>query len=178
MSDLELKQPPHIQELVEIRGFPNYRVSVDGRIFKVDGLYRSQRVKEPIELRTHAHSNGYLQLSIREGGARVRIYVHQAVATAFCHRKPQDTEVRHLDGRISNNHFTNLKWGTRSENALDMVGHGRSMRGEKNAKAKLTRDQVQAIRRMAISQRNIAAIFGVSQGNIGFIKRGETWKHI
>ena len=52
--------------------------------------------------------------------------------------------------------------------------------GERNPKAKLTWDQVREIRKRyaadGIRQKDLAHEYGVTQANIGFIVRGETWR--
>lgn len=68
--------------------------------------------------------------------------------------------------------------GTNADNMADMAAKGRSMRGERHHKAKLTEDDVRAIRADARMQIDIAAAFGVTQGLVGAIKRGELWTHI
>lgn len=59
-------------------------------------------------------------------GARGRQWaVHRLVAEAFHGPCPEGmTLVRHLDGSRDNNTPDNLRWGTKSENALDSVAHG------------------------------------------------------
>ncbi len=44
------------------------------------------------------------------------------------------------------------------------------------AHSKLTPEQVQAIREASGKQRDIAALFGVSQATVSSIKRGRTWR--
>lgn len=55
-------------------------------------------------------------------------------------------------------------------------------RGESNAAAKLTSDKVATIRTTyasgGITQRQLAAMFGISQTNIGDIIRRKIWTHI
>ena len=76
--------------------------------------------------------------------------------------------------------------GTRAENTADMMARGRHrpgvIRGEEVGNARFTDAQVVAIREVyaarEMSQYELAAKFGVSQGTIGFIVRRETWKHI
>lgn len=54
-------------------------------------------------------------------------------------------------------------------------------RGTKHPNAKLTEDDVREIRRLSangLSQRKLAAQFGVSRGTIEPILKGETWKHV
>ena len=64
---------------------------------------------------------------------------------------------------------------THAENSADMVKKGRSAKGEKCGKSKLTEEQVKFIRESNLSQRQLGAMFGVSHANIGYIKRGFTW---
>ena len=48
--------------------------------------------------------------------------------------------------------------------------------GEKNVQAKLTWEQVYAIRKSVLAQRTLAAQYGVSHTLIGYIKRGLLWQ--
>ncbi len=108
--------------------------------------------------------------------------VHHLMALAFLgHPLVGKTEVRHLDGNPLNNILGNLMWGTREENAADMVLHGRSMRGVKNNKAKLTEEKVLrvfALRRSGWTQEEIAMDVGVSQVSVHNILTGKTWTHV
>lgn len=67
--------------------------------------------------------------------------------------------------------------GTQADNMRDMSEKGRSSRGEKNAKAKLTEAQVRVIREDGRSHRAIAADYGVAKTTVGDIKRGRIWRH-
>ena len=69
-----------------------------------------------------------------------------------------------------------LRLGTHGENMADMVERGRVAAGEKHGSAKLTLEQVQAIRASDKTQRVLAKEFGVSRQLIGLIKSGEKWK--
>lgn len=51
-------------------------------------------------------------------------YVHRLVALVFLGPPRDGDEVRHLDGKPSNNVVKNLAWGTHLENMQDMVRHG------------------------------------------------------
>lgn len=80
--------------------------------------------------------------------------------------------------------------GTKKDNAIDMVEKGRSRqqtmpwtirRGEEQAQAKLTEEEVLVIRAQAevgSSKVRLAARFGVSDGLIGKIVRREIWAHV
>lgn len=68
--------------------------------------------------------------------------------------------------------YRHLRWGTRADNERDKIGAGTSNRGARNGMAKLTSEQVAAIRAMPGSQRVIAAAFGISQQHVSSIRRG------
>ena len=70
--------------------------------------------------------------------------------------------------------------GTQRENNLDAMRKGR-MVVPVNIGRKLDDDRVLEIRRLSslgLSQRKLAARFGVSQRTIGFIVRNELWKNV
>ena len=74
---------------------------------------------------------------------------------------------------------SHLVIGTSKENSQDMVAKGRSVNGESRDNAKLTNDDVLAIR----SQRNISAsefarMLGVTQSLVSGVRRGQRWAHI
>ena len=73
------------------------------------------------------HHTGYESVGFtREPGGKAKTYlVHRVVVEAFdgAPPSPDHTDVRHLDGDKRNNVLTNLCWGTRSENMLDVVKH-------------------------------------------------------
>lgn len=71
-----------------------------------------------------AHPTGHLWINLRRDGASHKGYIHRMVAGAFLGECPEGQEVRHLDGNAANNHVSNLRYGTRSENMHDKVAHG------------------------------------------------------
>lgn len=50
--------------------------------------------------------------------------VHHLVLITFVGPRPEGMESLHKNGKPEDNRVTNLRWGTRSENLLDMVKHG------------------------------------------------------
>lgn len=69
--------------------------------------------------------------------------------------------------------------GTPGDNARDRARKGRSnRRGEGNSSAKLTVEQVKAIRIARGTQFAIARQFGISQTQVSAIRRGEAWPHV
>lgn len=68
--------------------------------------------------------------------------------------------------------------GTLQENFKDMRLKGRSCKGSKKWSAKLTEEQVLAIRKDSRSSFVIGKEYGVSKVAIEMIKRRATWRHI
>ena len=72
--------------------------------------------------------------------------------------------------------------GTNLDNVIDREekGRGNQPRGERNANSRLTASDVVAIRslRATLTQVQIAARFGTTQGTVGKILRGEAWRHV
>lgn len=72
--------------------------------------------------------------------------------------------------------------GTNRDNHADCVKKGRSRRGSKSNKAKLTESQVLEIRNAYTGkwghQTELSKLYGVSTWVISSIVRGESWKHV
>jgi hypothetical protein len=105
------------------------------------------------------------------------------VLLAFVGPKPEGMVIRHFpDRNIENNCLENLSYGTPKQNGEDMVVHGMSLRGEKNPKAKLTKEEVLEIRQLYATgryfQKDLGKRFGVGQDIISSIHLRKIWKHI
>lgn len=68
--------------------------------------------------------------------------------------------------------------GDAAANSADMVAKGRSTRGVKSASAKLTENDVRAIRADNRPQHEIAAEYGVHLCTISSIRTRRTWRHV
>jgi hypothetical protein len=68
--------------------------------------------------------------------------------------------------------------GTHQDNMRDMSEKGRASRGEKNANAKLSQEQVLEIKASAVSSRKLAPLYAVSDRQIRSIRSGQWWKHV
>jgi len=105
-----------IEEWRPVPGAPEYHVSSLGRVWSTKP-WRGTRGRF---LAPKPYGNGYRYISIN-GADRT---IHSLVMLAFAGPPPPDTEIRHLDGDKLNCAFSNLAYGTRSENAYDSVRHG------------------------------------------------------
>jgi hypothetical protein len=113
-------------------------------------------------------------------------YAHRVSYELFCCDIPDGMAVCHRcdnPGCINPEH---LFLGTQSDNITDMVSKGRHARGAiiahlgiENAKAKLTEDDVVAIRGSSgLTNTKLAELFGVSKVQIGNIRNGKSWSHV
>lgn len=75
-----------------------------------------------------------------------------------------------------------LELGTNADNMRDMSTRGRSLRGEKNPKAKLTEDDVRTIRRRyaeeGISTTRLGDEYGISSPMVSYIVLRKNWSHV
>lgn len=101
---------------------------------------------------------------------------------AFVGPPPDGMEVAHENGRRADCRLANLSYKTKAANQADRIRHGTACLGEKNPTSKLTSDAVCAIRRLhgtgGMSQRALAAQYGVSRRAIQWALTGRTWKHV
>jgi hypothetical protein len=163
-----------------IPSFPGYEVSEFGdvkRVVRVRGG-PAGRVLKPF-----IRADGYPMYMLRVDGRTVHRKAHQLVVEAFIGPAPfPKSEVRHWpDPTKSNNHYTNLRWGTSRDNKQDAIAHGTFPMGERHRNARLTERDVMAIRaRYAAgeTQRAIGADYDMRQNNISRIVNGVRWARV
>lgn len=98
-----------------------YDVSHQGR---VRSWHRYRGEPGPRPVKAVPGGNGYLKVRLTADGRGKTWNVHQLVAAAFLGPRPNGYETRHRDGNHMHNHLSNLRYGTRSENAQDSIRHG------------------------------------------------------
>ena len=105
-------------------------------------LYKlGYRVNENLEIicpnnqkvNTH-NSHGYLHFKVQKSGIRFNVRLHRFIAYTLYGDKIYEKGicVRHLDGNSLNNHISNLKLGTHSENMLDKPKELRQKNAQNN----------------------------------------------
>lgn len=124
--------------------------------------------------------------------------VHDLVCSAFHGERPTGYHCNHKDGDKLNNHPGNLEWVTPSENTYHAVRLGlkpvgarhhwnsrpetrAKVTGENGGMSKLNDWKVRVIRRLAeekMTHREIAALFSIVPGTIGFVVQRKTWRHV
>lgn len=122
------------------------------------------------------NSAGYPQIHIGR-----KCYLVTRIICREIHGEPPlpDSAAAHSCGKghlgcISPSH---LSWKTRVENMADTLIHGTHNRGERHGMARLTRDDVRDIRKLAhtLPHREIAEAYGIAKDTVSNIKRRKYW---
>lgn len=100
--------PENVKSIDEFR---DYYVGENGTVYSA----KHGKIKTLSPEVTH---NGYLRVTLSEGGEVKRFLLHRLVATAFIANPHKKKTVNHIDGNKSNNQAGNLEWATHSENHL------------------------------------------------------------
>lgn len=100
--------------------------------------------------------------------------VHRLILMAFVGKPNPGEECRHLNGDGTDNRIENLRWGTRKENHRDSYQHGTRIMGEDHPRAKLTSEDVRAIREAEGTLHEIARRFHVSHTQVWRIRKGKS----
>lgn len=155
---------------------PDYAVSDHGRVQRITVTHPNAK---PGHIRKQLWRGGYLSVSFYMNGKQVSHSVHHLVAAAFLPERPTPLHIiAHNDGDASNNRADNLRWATPAENTADRKRHGTMLYGETHAIAKLTEDDIRAIRASKETQVECARRFGTTQANVSLIRRREAWTHV
>ena len=165
-------------EYRDLPGWIGYRVGDDGSIWSCRTSLRFSSATNWRRMRPKLDRYGYRTVTLRGDGIKKSQTVHQLVLFAFVGPKPEGHQCRHLDGNRSNNAITNLEWGTPRENCADRDQHGHTQRGRTHYRAKLTEQDVVAIRNSPMTNRELAIVYSVSDVMISFVKRRRFWKHV
>ncbi len=123
----------------------------------------------------------------KTGYARIRSengpkeFVHRIAYRLFVKPIPKGKFVLHHCDNRSCFWYMHLYLGTKKKNSEDMVERGRSMRGERNCKAKLTPENVIEIRRLYKEGINATVLgfrFGVDRTVAWQAATRRTWKYL
>lgn len=164
---------------VPVEGFSEYySISNKGRV-RVDVISKYSSNKTEF-LALHPSPRGYLFCAMTRNGKTVQKFIHRMVAEAFCSKEnPDYNVVCHMDDNKLNNDCNNLVWGTHQINMDHMVQRGRSLKGEKNPRAKINKEKADKIRELyknqKISQQKLGDIFGINQTQVSRIILNKLW---
>lgn len=113
---------------------------------------------------------GHVTVSL---GRRNSLNVHRIVMLAFKGPCPHGLEVLHINGKAADNRLSNLRYGTRRENNLDIGAHGRrkiSVAQARAIKKHINRSEASALK--------LAAKYKISRSYVWQIWQGKQWTHV
>jgi DNA-binding transcriptional regulator YiaG len=160
--------------------FPEwYEVSNFGRVRRV-APSGNQHGGLPM-IPNHAAPYPFVALSI--GARQLSCSVHVLVAAAFIGACPEGKEVNHINGVKTDNRVSNLEYLTHPENVRHSreAGLVNNLRGSEVPTAKLDEEKVREIVRLrgtGLTQKQVAARFGVKRATVASIDQGVTWRHV
>lgn len=107
-----------------------------------------------------------------------RILAHRASYLLLKGEEPGQLSVMHKCDNPSCVNPEHLALGTHQDNMRDRDTKGRQARGETSASAKLTENDVRAIRADTRGCRRLARAYGVGVSAIVSVRNRTTWKHV
>jgi len=163
-----------MEKFKQIKGYENYLVSDQGRVFN----FKYNRFLKP-----RKNNRGYFLVNLCKIGVMKTLKVHRLVALAYIPNPENKRTVNHLDGVKTNNYVDNLEWCTQKENVRHAYDTGlKDNKGIKHYRAKLSEKEVLEIRRLYktgnYTQKDLGEMFGVDHSHISNIINRKTWKHI
>lgn len=172
-----------VEEWRPIAGFDSqYEISSIGRVRRLVGGHRTYAGRL-LKSSPKKPSSYHIIRLLDAKNIRLTRYVHRLVVETFRGPIGSGLEVNHIDGDKNNNRLSNLELVSRREHYEHAVSSGQNttvLRGEKNASAKLTVQDVLAIRRKSgtIPTVTLAREYGVSFSTIRRIVLRQYWGHV
>ena len=172
------------EEWKDVSGYEGiYMISSLGRVKRIRRRCdsRSRDVAIVRLLKPKPSGQGYRAVCLSWAGEKAYRYVHELVAGAFIAHRPDGMEVNHKNGNKEDNVLANLEYVTSSENKQHAVRTLGAYCGEANGMSKLTREQVETMRRkraMGVSLAEIAEHFGIARNHASDILQGKYWAHV
>ncbi|WP_112595832.1 NUMOD4 motif-containing HNH endonuclease [Mycobacteroides abscessus] len=133
----------NLENWLPVSGYPGYEVSDQGRVRSLDRQARS-RWDTPKTLRGKELSQRLIGGSgpegrypgcvLYRGGKRRTVTVHTLVLETFVGPRPEGMVGCHRDDVPTNNHLSNLYWGTPAQNVSDAMRSGRHAAARESAK--------------------------------------------
>lgn len=117
-------------------------------------------------------TTNYMFVRLCVGNVTKNFFVHKLVATAFCKKADNHTEVNHIDENPSNNNASNLEWCTHSQN----INHG--TRNRKVAKNTPNRREIDQYTKEGVfikryfSMSDASRVTGIDVSHISMCCRG------
>jgi hypothetical protein len=162
-----------LEEFYEVSNLGNVRsLERDGVTNYGKRKYGGNNLKSFIAL------SGYPSINLTKKGFRKQYLLHRLVLEAFIGKCPDGMEGCHNDGNRTNCKLDNLRWDTRSNNALDKRNHATWQAGQNNGNSKLTNLQAKEIRESKLSCKKLAKMYKVGATTISRIKNKQAYINV
>jgi len=164
-----------------VSGYPSYEVSNCGEVRRTLAF---KKHPAGMILKPKFDKKGYQQVTLSRSGRYGYFNAHRLVALAFLGEPPtRQHQVAHNDGNPKNNHLSNLRWATRTENAMDRILHGTvpDRKGERHPMVKLNDKLVLEIReerRQGRTYVELAQHYHRPKLTLYDAIVGATWRHL
>lgn len=126
-----------------------YEVSSTGRVRSLDRWAKTSgnglRFSPGRIMKLTTDTWGYHSVGMSRNGKTTTKSVHVLVCLAFHGPRPDGFHAAHRNGKCKDNRSDNLRWLSPKENGAEKILHGTSVRGEKNANSRLSREDVLGI---------------------------------
>lgn len=126
-------------------------------LYKISNLGRVLSVKRNVMLKPGL--GRYLTVTLCKNGTKREIGVHRLVASAFCVKRNEATEVNHINENRYDNRAINLEWCTRLEN----IRHGTGIK--RHADAQRNDSRSKQINQVSVNGNLIASFPSVREMN-------------
>ena len=127
-------QPCIEERYTNVVNFEDYEISNLGNL-------RKKANKKILTLRKD--KDGYLRTNIYKDKIPKTVRIHRLVAEHFVENPENKRLVDHSDRNIENNHYTNLRWATHSENSFNSKINTRNTSGYKGISFITSRNKFQ-----------------------------------
>ena len=131
----------------EIKDFPDYMVSRYGQVYSK----RTNKILKPLK-----SIDGYVCFALTRNKKRYNVNLQRIVAEAFIPNPDNKTCVHHINGDITDNVWTNLVWGYRSDSAKFL--NARVKGGNRRKGRKISKEHLEKMRKSLLEKQGIKVI--------------------
>lgn len=112
-----------------------YEVNENGTIFRNVKSKKQSKIKLDMHHSDYGYYVAFVHMGGRKNSVTKRVMIHKAVAECWLGDCPEGMEVDHIDRNAHNNHYTNLRYVTHSDQMKNRDHSGISARGSQNLQA-------------------------------------------